>query len=169
LTLQKHSLIYLYRTGNFKGLVSMKKIDLRTSPGFLVGRIAHRLTVHIRKFIDEADIQISAEELAVLTALAQFDSKKSMGELADQLGRDPTTLKRQLNGLVKTGLVNRSNSPEDGRVILISITEAGRTLVESTMPMTIALRERALEGVSESDRKALGRILSQMLQNLMDR
>lgn len=147
----------------------MNKIDLETSPGFLVGRIAHRLRLHISKFIAEAGIQVSAEELQVLTALAQFDSKKSMGELSDQLGRDPTTLKRQLNGLVKTGLVNRSNSPEDGRVILISITEAGRTLVESSMPMTIALRERALEGISESDRKALGRILSQMLQNLTDR
>lgn len=147
----------------------MNQIDLQTSPGFLVGRIAHRLRLHISKFIAEAGIQVSAEELQVLTALAQFDSKKSMGELSDQLGRDPTTLKRQLNGLVKTGLVNRSNSPEDGRVILISITEAGRTLVESSMPMTIALRERALEGISESDRKALGRILSQMLQNLTDR
>jgi MarR family transcriptional regulator for hemolysin len=147
----------------------MNKIDLQTSPGFLVGRIAHRLRLHIRKFIAEAGIQISAEELAVLTALAQVDSNKSMGELADRLGRDPTTLKRLLNGLVKTGLVNRSNSPEDGRVILIAITEAGRTLVESTMPMTIALRERALEGISESDREYLGRILSQMSQNLNDR
>lgn len=147
----------------------MNKIDLQTSPGFLVGRIAHRLRVLIRKFIDEAGIQVSAEELQVLTALDQFDSKKSMGELADQLGRDPTTLKRHLNRLVKSVLVNRSNSPEDGRVIEISITEAGRTLVDSTMPMTIALRERALEGVSESDRKALGRILSQMMQNLTDR
>ena len=147
----------------------MNKIDLQTSPGFLVGRIAHRLRVLISKFIDEAGIQVSAEELQVLTALAQFDSKKSMGELADQLGRDPTTLKRHLNGLVKSVLVNRSNSSEDGRVIEISITEAGRTLVDSTMPMTIALRERALEGVSESDRKALGRILSQMMQNLADR
>jgi MarR family transcriptional regulator for hemolysin len=147
----------------------MNKIDLQTSPGFLVGRIAHRLRLHIRKFIAQAGIQISAEELAVLTALAQVDSKKSMGELADRLGRDPTTLKRLLNGLVKTGLVNRSNSPEDGRVILIAITEAGRTLVESTMPMTIALRERALEGISESDREYLGRILSQMSQNLNDR
>lgn len=147
----------------------MNKIDLQTSPGFLVGRIAHRLRLHISKFITEAGIHASAEELTVLTALAQFDSKKSMSELADLLGRDPTTLKRQLNGLVKSGLVNRSNSPEDGRVIEISITEAGKTLVESTMPMTIALREKALEGISESDRKALGRILSQMSRNLTDR
>ena len=146
----------------------MKHFDPQSSPGFLVGRVAHRLRVHVRKFIAEAGIQLSAEEHATLTVLAQLDSSKNMGELAELMGRDPTTLKRQLNRLITTGLASRSASPDDGRVIEISITEAGRTMVDATIAKTFALREKALKGISASDRKVLVRALSQMLHNLRD-
>jgi MarR family transcriptional repressor of emrRAB len=144
------------------------KLDPENAPGFLVGRIAHRLKVHIRKFFIDSGIQLTAEELTILTALAHLDSAKSMNTLAELLGRDPTTLKRQLNGILKLGFVARTPSSKDGRVIVISITTVGRALVESTMPMSYALRERAMAGISEADKKVLVRCLSKMLNNLKD-
>lgn len=146
----------------------MNKIDPEKAPGFLVGRVAHQLRVHIRKFLDESGVQLSAEEISILTALAHLDSERNIGSLAELLGRDPTTLKRQLNGMVKTGLVDRKLSKNDRRVVEIAITAKGKALVESTMPMTFALRERALAGISESDRQALVRSLVKMLENLKD-
>ena len=144
----------------------MDKIDPENAAGFLVGRVAHRLKAQIRKFLAEANIHLTAEELAILTALTHLDSRKSMGSLADLLGRDPTTLKRQLNGLVKTGLVDRTTSSNDGRVIEISITDKGRALVGSTMHLTMALRERAMKGIPEPEKQALVKALKKMLENL---
>jgi len=144
------------------------KLDPENAPGFLVGRIAHRLQVDISNFLIDSGIQLTAAQLTILTALAHLDSGWSMNSLADLLGRDPTTLKRQLNGIVKLGLVARTPSAKDRRVIVISITTAGRALVESTMPMSYALRERAMAGISEADKKVLVRCLSKMLNNLKD-
>jgi len=146
----------------------MEKIDPENATGFLVGRVAHRLKIHTRKFLTEANIQLTAEELAILTALAHLESARSMGSLADLLGRDPTTLKRQLNRLVKTGLVDRAPSAKDGRVIEISITAQGRTVVESTIHQTLALRERAMKGISDPERQALVTTLLKMMRNLDD-
>ena len=147
----------------------MHIIDIENAPGFLVGRVAHQLKTHVRKFIKEAGLELTAEELTILTALAHLDSEKSMGSLAEMLGRDATTLKRQLNSLVKLSMVERKCSPEDRRVILISITQKGKTVVDSTMPLTLALRERAMKNISEPDRQILVRVLSQMRENLNER
>ncbi len=144
----------------------MDKLDPENAPGFLVGRIAPRLKIHIRKFLYEAGIQLTAEELTILTALAHLDSGKSMNFMAELLGRDPTTLKRQLGGLTKQGFIERRPSEDDGRVINLSITSVGRELVETTMPMSYALRETAMTDISEADKKVLVRCLRQMLNNL---
>lgn len=146
----------------------MDRIDIENAPGFLVGRIAHHLKLHVRKFISEAGIQLSAEELTILTALAHLDSPNSMTSLAELLGRDPTTLKRQLNRPVKAGLVDRKPSKNDRRVVEIAITAEGRALVESTLPMTLALRERAMAGISEPDRQKLVKMLVKMLKNIKE-
>ncbi len=146
----------------------MDKLDPENAPGFLVGRIAHRLQVHISKYLIDFGIQLTAAQLTILTALAHLDSAKSMNSLAELLGRDPSTLKRQLNGIVKLGLVARNPSSEDGRIIDISITTEGRALVESTMPMSFALRERTMAGISAADKKIFVRCLSKMLNNLKD-
>lgn len=144
----------------------MERIDPENAPGFLVGRVAHRLKVNVRKFLTEAGIKLTAEEISILTVLAHLDSDRNMGSLAELLGRDPTTLKRQLSGLVKAGLLNRKTSVKDRRVVNISITAEGKALVQSTLPMTFALRDRAMKGISKSDRQTLVKTLLKMLKNL---
>ncbi len=111
----------------------MDKLDPKNAPGFLVGRIAHRLQVHISNYLIDSSIQLTAAQLTILTALAHLDSAKSMNSLAELLGRDPSILKLQLNEIVTFGLVARTPSTIDGRAIVISITTVGRALVESTM------------------------------------
>lgn len=44
----------------------MHKIDPENTPGFLVGRVAHQLRIHIRKFLTEAGIKLTAEEVSIL-------------------------------------------------------------------------------------------------------
>lgn len=146
----------------------MDKLDPKNTLGFLVGRIAHRLQVHISNYLIDSGIQLTAAQLTILTALTHLDSAKNMNSLAELLGRDPSILKLQLNEIVTLGLVARNPSLEDGRIIEISITTEGRALVESTMPMSYALREKVMVGISEVDKKVLVRCLSTMLNNLRD-
>jgi DNA-binding MarR family transcriptional regulator len=138
------------------------------STGFLVGRVAHALKLRVQEFLDEAGIPISAEEISILTVLAHLDGPERMKPLAEKLGRDATTVSRQIAGLEEAGFVRRTPCPEDGRATVVTATRAGRKLVERTIPLTLALRSRAMKGISKSDEKVLISTLSQMLNNLKD-
>ena len=146
----------------------MLNFDPTESAGYLVGRVAHGLKLRVQEFLDEAGIPVSAEEISILTVLAHLDGPERMKPLAEKLGRDATTASRQIAGLEQAGFVQRAPCPEDGRATVVTITRAGGKLVERTIPLTLALRSRAMQGISKSDAKVLASALSQMLNNLKD-
>ena len=143
----------------------MLKFDPTESAGFLVGRVAHALSLRVQEFLDDAEIPISAQEISILTVLAHLDEPERMKPLAELLGRDATTVSRQIAGLEQAGLVQRSPCPDDGRATVVAITKAGAKLVERTIPLTLALRSRAMKGITKADTKTFVGVLSQMLAN----
>ena len=146
----------------------MLEFDPTESTGFLVGRVAHALKLRVQEFLDESEIPMSAEEISILTVLAHLDEPPSMKPLAEKLGRDATTVSRQVASLEGAGLVQRSPSPADGRASVVAVTKKGAKLVESTIPLTQALRARAMRGISKADQKSLVDSLSKILQNLRE-
>jgi DNA-binding MarR family transcriptional regulator len=144
----------------------MLQFDPTESTGFLVGRVAHALKLRVQEFLDHADIPLAAEEISILTVLAHLDEPMSMRPLAEKLGRDATTVSRQVAGLETACLVKRSPCPDDGRASIVTVTKAGTKIVERTVPMTLALRKRAMAGIPQSEAKALTGALAQMLTNL---
>jgi len=144
----------------------MLEFDPTESAGFLVGRVAHALKLRVQEFLDDAGIDMSAEEISILTVLAHLDGPERMKPLSEKLGRDATTVSRQVAGLEEAGLVERSPCPDDGRATVVTITKAGSKLVEQTISLTLALRGRAMKGISKAEAKTLVNALSRMLNNL---
>ena len=144
----------------------MLEFDPTESAGFLVGRVAHALKLRVQEFLDDAGIDMSAEEISILTVLAHLDGPERMKPLSEKLGRDATTVSRQVASLEEAGLVERSPCPDDGRATVVTITKAGSKLVEQTIPLTLALRGRAMKGISKAEAKTLVNALSRMLNNL---
>ena len=54
----------------------------------------------------------------------------SMQQVAEELGMDITTFSRQVKSLETKGLVFRSVSPDDRRVSLLGVSDAGRQVLE---------------------------------------
>ncbi|KHL94653.1 MarR family transcriptional regulator [Paenibacillus sp. IHB B 3415] len=52
----------------------------------------------------------------------------SMQQIAEVLGTDVTTFSRQVQALVKMGLVRKNPDPSDGRVFVLSLTEQGSSV-----------------------------------------
>ena len=104
----------------------MLEFDPTESAGFLVGRVAHALKLRVQEFLDDARIVMSAEEISILTVLAHLEGPERMKPLAEKLGRDATTVSRQVAGLEEAGLVQRSPCPDDGRATVVTVTKAGR-------------------------------------------
>ncbi len=144
----------------------MLEFDPTESAGFLVGRVAHALKLRVQEFLDDTGIDMSAEEISILTVLAHLDGPERMKPLSEKLGRDATTVSRQVAGLEEAGLLERSPCPDDGRATVVTITKAGSKLVEQTIPLILALRGRAMKGISKAEAKTLVNVLSRMLNNL---
>lgn len=88
------------------------------------------------------------------------------GALADCVQVDPSTASRQIDQLVRMGLVERRADPDDGRATLLVPTEEGRALHGRVH----ASRERMLAGLladwSDDDLDLLARLLSRLNDDL---
>jgi DNA-binding MarR family transcriptional regulator len=104
-----------------------------------------------------------------LLVLIQGRGPLAVGELADRVGRDYTTVSRQVAKLEQLGLVARRAGKADRRVTEAVVTEKGQAMSE----MLYAARERlagnALAGWSEHDLEDLARLLRRFADNLMHR
>lgn len=90
-----------------------------------------------------------------------------VGELADQVGRDYTTVSRQVAKLESLGLVARRPGKSDRRVTEAVATENGQAVSELLDAARERLAQKALADWSEQDLKALTQLLRRFADNLM--
>jgi DNA-binding MarR family transcriptional regulator len=72
---------------------------------------------------------IDKTSMTLLHALTTTGPVRS-NVLADCVYSDPSTISRQVAGLVKDGLIERHADPADGRASLLAVTDKGRELLE---------------------------------------
>ena len=78
--------------------------------------------------------------------------------LADQVGRDHSTVSRQIAKLAAQGLVARWAPGEDKRVRAAQITNRGAAVVKAIADARQSLFDRLFADWSDEDRQALGRL-----------
>ena len=86
----------------------------------------------------EKEIGISGAQLFVLQQLEDAPAR-SVNELAERTSTHQSSVSTVVSRLVERGLVRRAPSAEDGRRMEISITDAGRKLVQAA-PLTAQVR-----------------------------
>jgi DNA-binding MarR family transcriptional regulator len=83
--------------------------------------------------IDKCGCRIGEPDLSVVQSHILYEINKrrgpSMQEVADALGMDITTFSRQVQTLMKLGLVTKVEQPDDRRVYRLSLTEEGTQAV----------------------------------------
>ncbi|WP_127781814.1 MarR family transcriptional regulator [Rhodococcus sp. X156] len=111
---------------------------------------------------------VSRTELDLLCSLARADRPLRASEVtaATLLSNASTT--KLTTRLAEAGLVRRSRGDRDARVVLLELTEAGRTLVERELPACLALDESLLAGLDTGDREQLEAALRLVLRHTED-
>ena len=106
---------------------------------------------------------------ALFPLLALIDRRGpiAVGELADRVGRDYTTVSRQLGRLENLGLVSRQSGKADRRVTQAVVTEKGRAMSDALDAARQRLAGIALADWSENDLQELARLLRRFADNLM--
>jgi DNA-binding MarR family transcriptional regulator len=132
---------------------------------YLVAHVTRRREAELAGVLDELGLTISHwRALAVTSRLGDC----TMSDLADVTAVDRTTLTRTVDQLVQLGLVARTPSPGDRRVVRLSLTPAGVELVGKITPKTRELNARWLQGVPEEQRVVAIRMLQAVVGNLIE-
>jgi len=83
----------------------------------------------------------------------------SMQQVAEELCMDVTTFSRQVKGLEAKGLILRTVSPEDRRVSLLGLTDAGNEALKRIDSYMADRIEQIFSGMSEFERETVIRSL----------
>ena len=104
--------------------------------------------------------ELSASQFHLLEPLTAADGPLAVCALANAADVAAPTATRMLDGLVKRGLAERVRSEEgDRRRVEITLTPAGRGLVEAKRERIARAREEVFRRLSPSERKAAARLL----------
>ncbi len=93
-------------------------------------------------------------------AYLNVEGPQRAGELAAAFHADPSTISRQVSGLVKAGLVERRADPGDGRASILAATDEGVRVIETERRRRARLIAAVLAGWSAHDRAALTDLLA---------
>ena len=110
---------------------------------------------------------IGAEHDLSLTQMRVFgilrDRRLRMAELAGFLGLEKSTLSGLVDRAERRGLLERGRSAEDGRVVEVFMTAAGRDLAEQVRGEVQAALAPATGRLDAQQRRALTALLELML------
>jgi DNA-binding MarR family transcriptional regulator len=125
--------------------------------------LQHALAQHLR-----ADGGISYVQFEILMRLTESPTgEQRMTDLADHIVYSRSGLTYQVDQLEQAGLTSRAPSLEDERSFNVSITEAGRALVQRVLPGHIELvRRMLLDHLNRRDTATLTRVLGRVRDQL---
>jgi DNA-binding MarR family transcriptional regulator len=122
-----------------------------------------QLSFVIHRLIERraAELDLSIIQMRLLGVLR--DRRPTMSELGKLLALDKSSVSGLVERAERRGLVTRAPSPADGRAVLVSLTDDGRSLVSEASSQFGADVFALLSRLSPSDRGALSRLVSRLL------
>ncbi|MFY7812097.1 MAG: MarR family winged helix-turn-helix transcriptional regulator, partial [Flavobacterium sp.] len=91
--------------------------------------------------------------IAIGFALLNIDKEKgcTATALANGLGLEPTSITRLLNSMIDKNLIIKKKNPEDGRGVLIFLTEFGLEKRELSKKTVIKFNETIRKNITDED------------------
>ena len=99
-----------------------------------------------------AEFGLTRSSFQVLVALLRAeDHRLTQSELSRAVRRTSGTISMRLARLENAGLVTREPDPDDGRGVIVTLTDEGRRRVEAALPAYAEACERLAVGLDEGD------------------
>ena len=105
---------------------------------------------------------LSLTQLRVLAILR--DREPKIAELAAFLGLERSSVSGLIDRSAARGLVRRVPSSEDGRVVLVTLTEDGQRFAEELFGEFAGLIEPMIDRLGRAEQKRLGALLGRLLE-----
>ncbi len=137
-------------------------MDFAESPGLLINKLAHMMSLDMDRRLKIHDVTIS--QWALLKQLWQQEGPSQV-ELQELLGLDGATVTGLVQRMIHLDLIQRKPDPSDKRLQRVFLTDRGKALEQITKALEEAVNSRALKGFSSDERTFFIRLLMRALQN----
>ena len=104
---------------------------------------------------------LTSEKFGLLAAIKSRGPLRPT-DLAKLLERTPNSMSMLIDRMVKAGLVRRTRDRKDRRVVTVSMTEKGRTMVEPAIPAGWELVHELLSSLSDDEQRDLADLLEKV-------
>jgi MarR family transcriptional regulator, transcriptional regulator for hemolysin len=111
------------------------------------------------------DMGLTLSRARLLMQLAKADGPIQT-DLAELLDIEQPTLVRLLDGLERTGMIERRAAPGDRRARRVFLTPVARAQAEDILAFLTELRADVLDGVDREELEIALRVLSRMSRNI---
>ncbi|CAA9406899.1 MAG: Transcriptional regulator, MarR family [uncultured Quadrisphaera sp.] len=140
--------------------------DLDVAPMGVVGRISR--AARLVELEQRATFAAHGLDRASFDALATLrragtPHQLTPGQLMATAMVSSGAITQRLDRLEERGLVRREPAPHDARVVLVTLTPAGRAAVDAVLPDHLATEERLLAGLTPEERGRLADLLRRFL------
>lgn len=141
----------------------------RKGIGHLVNRVRSEMLAAIDRQLNNderlAPLGLSAAQFIVIAQLATADSPKSASDLCKGISYDAGAMTRMLDRLERRGLIQRSRSNMDRRLVYLELTNEGRAVFPRMREISMTVANRFLRGFTRTEARQLESFLDRMLQN----
>lgn len=134
---------------------------------FIEHALQHLMWTEQKKFaalLDEHHLTLP--QFLVLASIRQHGAGCPIGTLAEKMFQSYPTMTGIVDRLKDAGLVTRGDDPADRRKVVISLTRAGRDLLDRARNARRKRMVRALAHLSAQDRREFLRLLTSYLDAL---
>ena len=142
-------------------------------PSKSVGALLNRVRVEMLAAVGEeleidrrlAPLELSAAQFIIIANLAKAEGPMSASDLCKGISYDAGAMTRMLDRLESKGLIRRTRSAEDRRLLHLELTEEGRSAWPRMREISMTVANRFLRGFSKAEARALEAFLTRMLEN----
>lgn len=131
--------------------------------------VGHRLVRAVSLLRREADARMAAHGLTDAQWkplwLLYVGRATTPAELAREMDTDAGAMTRLLDRLEAKGLLARTRSATDRRVVQLALSEAGHSVAAQVPAVLATVNQDLLRGFSEADRQTLDQLLDRLLAN----
>ena len=143
-------------------------------PGRHVGALVSRVKVEMLAVLDRelsqdkrlASLEMSAAQYIIIANLASGPGEpKSAADLCKVISYDAGAMTRMLDRLEAKGLIRRTRSSQDRRLMNLELTDEGRAAYPRMREISMAIANQFLRGFTKSEARQLEGFLNRMLEN----
>lgn len=151
---------------------SLDTYEPRRGLGHLIGRVRAQLLAAIDTELarDEflAPLEVTSAQLIVIVNLAGIECATSASELCKGISYDAGAMTRMLDRLEAKGLVRRTRSPDDRRLVNLELTQAGQAAYPRLREISMRVLNRSLRDFNQDEARTLESLLVRLGNNLRD-